>query len=258
MTRFNITKKNKSIRLNQKKLYSHFYNKIIEMDTRIKVTARRIHKELVEDFDIKGKIGSINLTLGGISVKYDGKDAVGHLLQEWIGEWMKSKNYYFRTKMNTQEFPDFLLSESDAENFLEIKTFHANASPAFDIANFDSYCNSLLNVPERIEADYLILSYTMENSKFKISDIWLKKVWEISSPSGPNPIKLQIKRGQIYNLRPCTWYSNRLSYQPFSSKIDFLKALSTTLPNYDQCKAYRDDWFENVVSRYKANTGIKL
>ena len=228
------------------------------MDNRIKVTGRRIHKELVEDFDIKNKVGSINLTLGNISVKYDGKDAVGHLLQEWIAEWMRSKNYYFRTKMNTQEFPDFLLSESDTRDFLEVKTFHANESPAFDIANFDSYCTSLLNVPERIEAGYLILSYTMENSELKINNIWLKKVWEISSPSRPNPIKIQTKRGQIYNLRPCTWYSNRLSYQPFSNKVDFLKALSATLPNYEQCRKYRDNWLENVIKKYEETTGIKL
>jgi hypothetical protein len=229
-----------------------------KMDNRVKVTGNRIHKELVEDFDIKNKIGSINFTLGDISVKYDGKDAVGHLLQEWIAEWMKSKNYYFRTKTNTQAFPDFLLSESETKDFLEVKTFHANASPAFDIANFDSYCTSLLSVPERIEADYLILSYTMESSELKINNIWLKKVWEISSPSGPNPIKVQTKRGQIYNLRPCTWYSNRLSYQPFNDKIDFLIALSDTLPNYHQCIAYRNDWFEKVYAKYEENTGEEL
>ena len=228
------------------------------MDNRIKVTASAIYNELVNNFDIKSQVGSINLILGDISVKYDGRDAVGQLLQEWIGEWMKSKNYYFRTKVNTQEFPDFLLSESDTSNFLEIKTFHANASPAFDIANFDSYCTSLLNLPERLEADYLILSYTMENAELKIKNVWLKKIWEISSPSGSNPIKLQVKRGQIYNLRPCTWYSKRLSYQPFESKMEFLKALSDTLPNYEQCRRYRENWLEKVLNKYEENTGIKL
>lgn len=248
----------KEVLINIKNIIFTFLYNIKKMDNRIKVTGQKIYDELVGTFDIKSKIGSINLILGDITVKYDGRDAVGHLLQEWIGEWMKSKNYYYRTKANTQEFPDFLLSESDTENFLEVKTFHANASPAFDIANFDSYCTSLLNVPERIESDYLILSYTMKNSELRISNIWLKKIWQISSPSEPNPIKIQTKRGQIYNLRPCTWYSNRLSYQPFNSKIDFLKALSNTLPHYEQCRAYRNNWLENVVSKYEANRGIKL
>lgn len=228
------------------------------MNKKIKVTALNIYNELVENFKIKNKIGRIEIRLGDITAKYNGKDAIGDLLQEWIGEWMKSKNYYFRTKVNTQEFPDFLLSESDTSNFLEIKTFHANASPAFDIANFDSYCTSLLNLPERIDTDYLILSYTMENTALKIDNVWLKKVWEMASPSRPNPIKLQTKRGQIYNLRPCTWYSKRLKHHPFSDKMSFLKALAQTHTNYEQCKGYRDNWIKNVLKKYEQNTGTKL
>ena len=104
---------------------------------KIIITALELYTELVESFKIKEKIGSVEIKLGNITAKYNGKDAIGDLLQEWLGEWMKSKNYYFRTKENTQEFPDFLLSESDTKDFLELKTFNANASPAFDIANLD-------------------------------------------------------------------------------------------------------------------------
>lgn len=144
-----------------------------------KITALELYTELVDNFKIKYKIGSVEIKLGNITAKYNGKDAIGDLLQEWLGEWMKSKKYYFRTKENTQEFPDFLLSESDTKDFLELKTFNANASPAFDIANFDSYCTSLLSIPERIEADYLIFSYKMENAGLSIDNVWLKKVWEM-------------------------------------------------------------------------------
>ena len=58
----------------------------------------------------------------------------------------------------------------------------------------------------------------MGNPEFSIDNVWLKKAWEISSPSGKDPIKLQVKRNQIYNIRPCTWYSNRLKFQPFTNK----------------------------------------
>ncbi|MGB1243505.1 MAG: NgoBV family restriction endonuclease [Chitinophagales bacterium] len=165
---------------------------------RIRVSATDIYNELVNNFDITNKIGSVEIKLGNVTARYNGKDAIGDLLQEWIGKWFDSKTYYYRTKTNTQEFPDFLLSDSDTEDFLEVKTFNADASPAFDIANFDSYCESLLTRPERIEADYLILSYKMIDGELRIDNVWLKKVWEISSPSGPNPIKIQTKRGQIY------------------------------------------------------------
>lgn len=225
---------------------------------KIKITASELYTELVENFKIKEQIGSVEIKLGNISAKYNGRDAIGDLLQEWLGEWMKSKNYYFRTKENTQEFPDFLLSESDTKDFLELKTFNADASPAFDIANFDSYCTSLLTIPERIDADYLILSYKMENSELSIDNIWLKKVWEMSSPSGKDPIKLQVKRNQIYNLRPCTWYSNRLKYNPFTNKKDFLKAISETHKHYPQCDQYKENWLEKVSEKYFEHTRIKL
>jgi len=228
------------------------------MTKKIKVTSLDIYNELVNNFKIKNQIGSVEIKLGNITAKYNGKDAIGDLLQEWLGEWLKSKNYFFRTKQNTQEFPDFLLTDNDFDGLLEVKTFNAEASPAFDIANFDSYCTSLLELPERIEADYLILSYKMINSKLTIDNVWLKKVWEISSPSGPNPIKIQTKRGQIYNIRPCKWYSSKLTHEPFSTKQDFLNALSNTHKSYPQCDRYKKDWLKNVKAKYLKNTGVKL
>ncbi|MFM9161080.1 MAG: NgoBV family restriction endonuclease [Dolichospermum sp.] len=48
-----------------------------------------------------------------ISVKINEKSAIGDLFQEWLTEWMKRKGIRFRTKTNTQEFPDFLLDISD-------------------------------------------------------------------------------------------------------------------------------------------------
>ena len=60
-----------------------------------KITASELYKELVENFKIKDKIGSVEIKLGNITAKYNGKDAIGDLLQEWLGEWMKSKKILF-------------------------------------------------------------------------------------------------------------------------------------------------------------------
>lgn len=228
------------------------------MIEKIKVTPTDIYNELIDNFKIKDRIGSVEIKLGDISAKYNGKDAIGDLLQEWVGVWLESKNFYFRTRSNTQEFPDFLLTESDTRNFLELKTFNSDASPAFDIANFDSYCTSLLTIPERIDADYLIFSYKMQNTELSIKNVWLKKVWEISSPSGPNPIKLQVKRDVIYNLRPCTWYSNSPRYQPFKNKTTFLNAISETHKSYHQCNSYKNNWLITVKAKYLEHTKIEL
>ncbi len=224
----------------------------------IKITAQELYSILLHKFKIKEQIGSVEIRLGGVLAKYNGKDAIGDLLQEWLAEWLMQNNYYFRVPENTQEFPDFLLSERGNVGFLELKTFNAEASPAFDIANFDSYCTSLLITPERIDADYLIFSYKMVDSVLSIDNIWLKKVWELTSPSGQDPIKLQTKRKQIYNIRPCTWYSQRLRYQPFIDRNDFLIAIAATQELYPQCDKYKKNWLETVKRLYKKNTGTKL
>lgn len=229
------------------------------MATPTKITASELYNELVENFKIKEKIGSIEIKLGNITAKYNGKDAIGDLLQEWLGEWMKSKNYYFRTKENTQEFPDFLLDTTDDKGLLEIKTFNAKATPAFDIANYNSYCKSLLKNPERLDADYLILSYKMENAELSVDNVWLKKVWEIAGTSGANPINLQTKYKQPYNLRPVKWYSERAKNKPFTSKVEFLNAISKTHLKYPvHSESYSDNWLELVEAKYFENTGVKL
>lgn len=231
------------------------------MNKKTKVSSSDLYEELVNNFKIKNKIGSIQIKLGNITAKYHGKDAIGDLLQEWIGEWMKKKNYYFRTKANTQEFPDFLLSESDTKDFLEVKTFNAERSPAFDIADFDAYCKSLLIHPERLDANYLILSYRMINSDLSINEVWLKKVWEIAGTSDKYFINLQVKnKNKIDNIRPVKWYStsSKIKNKPFKSKIEFIEAISKIHDSFPQCNIYKKNWLNEVKDKYEQNTGTKL
>jgi NgoBV restriction endonuclease len=224
-----------------------------------KMTANEIYDLLLNEFKIKQQLGSVEIILGGISAKYNGKDAVGDLLQEWVGEWLKQNNIYFRTPANTQEFPDFFLNELDSNGFLEIKTFNANATPAFDIANFDSYNKSLLIKPERLDADYLILSYKMIDSVLSIENLWLMKVWEIAGTSGTNPVNMQTKNSQPYNLRPIKWYAKKAKNKPFKDKLSFLEAIAATLEKYSHStQSYRENWLERVLEKYFQNTGIRL
>ncbi|NDP21773.1 MAG: NgoBV family restriction endonuclease [Paludibacter sp.] len=246
------------------KLFVHLQKKLNiipkkRMPKRTKVTANEIYELLLNDFKIKEQIGSVEIILGGISAKYSGKDAIGDLLQQWLGEWLKQKNFYSRTRINTQEFPDFLLTEDDKSGFLEVKTFNANATPAFDIANFDSYNKSLLKKPERLDADYLIFGYKMIDSVLSIDNLWLKKVWEIAGTSGANPVNMQTKNSQPYNLRPIKWYAKRAKNKPFEDKISFLNAISETLDKYSHStSSYSENWLQNIKDKYFENTGIKL
>ena len=234
--------------------------KIKLTQSKTKVTSFDIYNDLVNNFKIKEQVGSIEINLGNVSAKYKGRDAIGDLLQEWIGRWLDEQKYYYRQKKNTQEFPDFLLNETDNNGLLEVKTFNASASAAFDIANFNSYCKSLLVMPERLDADYLILSYKMELTELSIENVWLKKVWEIAGTSKANPVNLQTKYGQPYNLRPVNWHTTKpVKNLPFPDKLAFLKAISETIAKYPaHTDSYSNNWLKNVKTMYLKNTGIKL
>lgn len=177
--------------------------------------------------ELPNLVGGIQFGLGGISFNIQSKDGIGGMIQEWVGVWAKHRGYNIVEQSESQEFPDFFIGQE--KGLLEIKTYNAAASPSFDIANFQSYCESLTQNPERLDADYLIFAYRLNNGALCIENVFLKKIWEISSASERWPIKTQTKRDVIYNLRPCAFHSARItSYPPFKNKEEFVDALYKT------------------------------
>lgn len=143
------------------------------------ISGNDLYKKLLTS-NIIGQIGSITFELGNISVKINTTDTVGITLQAWLKEYFKVNDIYYREPSNTQEFPDFYLSEDNEKNILEVKAFHYSKTPAFDIANFESYCDSIKEKPYRLDADYLIFGYEMnENGDISIQKLWFRKIWEI-------------------------------------------------------------------------------
>lgn len=197
------------------------------------------HQESARIYDELNRIkstltGGTQFQIAGLIINVEGKDGVGGLIEEWFGKWAyQNKFKVFNPKIthSSQEFPDYFVGR-DGEGMLEIKAFDRNASANFDIANFESYCSSLSTNPERLESDYLIFGYTLEASKLTITDIWLKKIWEITTSSVRWPLKTQTKRDVIYNIRPSTWYSTRIAKTSFDSKEEFVTALFETQKKY--------------------------
>ncbi|HFA50502.1 MAG TPA: NgoBV family restriction endonuclease [Bacteroidetes bacterium] len=223
------------------------------------ITAQQLFEKLTKGYKLVGQTGAITFTLKDLSIDVDTKDSVGNLIQAWLKEWMISENIDCEPNPNSQTFPDFYLNANDKKKgLLEIKTFDRQRGPGFDLANFDSYCNSLLTDAYRIDSDYLIISYKMNKSVITIDNIWLKKIWEISGPSGPYPIKVQAKKDVIYNLRPVTWYSQKSIFKPFNDKIDFLKAIDNTRYQYPQTRFSNAQWLKNVIKNYQHHTGTLL
>lgn len=213
-------------------------------------TSNQLYNFLIEN-EIIDAHGIINFKLKGTSINIGTTDSVGITLQSWLGKFMYENNIYFREAKNTQVFPDYKLSPKDDKHLLEVKAFNYNSSPNFDIANFNSYCDSLIEKPYNLDADYLIFGYTMNNSKVTIKNIWLKKIWQISGKSQKWPLRVQVKRGMIYNIRPVKWYSTHAnSTDPFNNKREFIDAIYQTLLKYSQTKDTYKHWKENFIKNY--------
>ena len=225
----------------------------------MRLTSQEFYEKLTTDYKIIGELGVINFTLKDLTISVETKDTVGNLLQEWIKAWLRKMDIEFVENSNTQKFPDFYLNNDNRKiELLEVKSFNWNRGPGFDLANFDSYCTSLLTDAYRLDSDYLIIAYQMKGSSISIKDVWLKKIWELSCASGTYPIKVQEKKSVIYNLRPSTWYSERSTFKPFANKEDFLSALNETRYQYPQTRHTNGHWLQNVLKNYMEHTGIKL
>lgn len=187
--------------------------------------------------------GAIKMELLGKSIILNDKSIVGNALQGWLASWMTDNGIEHSFPTNAQEPPDFFLGTG--KSILEVKSFDTDASANFDIANFEAYKHLIATKPEHLEADYLILGYSLRNGVLKIEKIWLKKIWEITSASAVFAIKTQTKRGQIYNIRPASWDSKKPKFPVFGSKALFLKALfDTTLVAKGRAEATR--WYAEL------------
>lgn len=200
-----------------------------------------------------GKSGLLHFIAGGITIPIKSKDPVGTIMQEWLGEWLNTHNIYHASPPNSQKFPDFFLSQETETSLLEVKSFQYSAnSPGFDIANFESYCDSLVDSPWNIDANYLIFGYGVNETTGEtiIEKIWLKKIWEITGKNRSGMLTVQKKRGVIYNIRPKKWYEGALDSN-FSDKFQFLQSIKETLDvypirNWDNSQT----WLNSVTESY--------
>lgn len=223
-------------------------------------TAAQIYQKLI-DADIKKASGKITIEFMEIETLVKEANGIGDLFQEWLGIWLKENNIDVNGNIYTQEPPDFYIIPQDrTKGWLEVKTFVDGRSPAFDIANFEAYCDSLRTKAYRLNADYLIFAYSLLDGELKIKKLWLKKVWEITGGSEEYAVKVQQKRKVINNIRPVNWISTspRVKYKPFNSKENFVLALNKTLKSYARSEINKDRWLVEVIENYFEHTGERL
>lgn len=209
-------------------------------------TAQQIY-ELLKNENWDNEKGKIVIDLLGSEVLINDKSIVGNALQDWLGDYLDKHNIYYRIQSNSQEFPDFFLNDDDESGLLELKTFDYSRTANFDIANFEAYCESIETKQYRLDADYLILAYTLENGILQIKNMWLKKIWEIASSSERFPVKCQVKRDMIYNIRPSAYSSWDSKNHSFNNKEDFVRALYETRKTYSKTAKTAEEWYKKVM-----------
>lgn len=209
----------------------------------------------------------ISISLDGVSLikGLDNKDIIGGVIQSAFYKILRDNNIQIRNNDRTQEFPDFFVGEKD-EGMIELKTYNAEKSANFDVANFDSFCEKLMIDPKsRLNADYIILGYTFDSTdnSFQVTKIFSKKIYEICSKRNQEenkdqlnlPLKCQVKKGMIYNIRP------RSSFD--SKKIDESKSINDPkefISLIAECKEInsktknipfnKKEWIEEILTKY--------
>ncbi len=225
-------------------------------------TAEEIYRELVDQDRIFELEGQIRFYLGDVNIVVKQKDVVGNIIQEWLEEWLKSKDIDYLPSENSQMPPDFFLNpDNTTEGLLEVKAFNYNASPGFDIADFRMFAEEIIDKPYMLYADYLIFAYEMTDDGYVIiKNLWLKKLWQISRRMENYPINLQTKDGVIHKIRPAVWYSNEnTDFKVFDSLEDFISAFDETVfrePRFRDTIA--STWLVRFNRRYRALYGYEL
>jgi len=205
--------------------------------------------------------GKIIFNFLNINSEIKSLSVIGDIIQNWLNDYLFHHNISFQPPPHSQVFPDFYLQDNDIKYLLEIKCYNSNAAPNFDIANFESYVQSVLENPTRLDSYYLIFGYKLnsETNELSIKNVWLKRVWEICRSSERYSINTNVKKGSIHNIRPATWFAKKAKFQTFQNLEEFLMALWDTIRKYPQTDHLRKaDWINKVKVGYLKAGGINL
>ncbi|MFI3269132.1 MAG: NgoBV family restriction endonuclease [Rikenellaceae bacterium] len=220
----------------------------------MRLSAQQVFDKLVTEYDILNLKGQIRFHIGDVSIIVKQKDVVGNLIQEWLMGWFDKNNIEFSLNDNSQMPPDYYLNSDDkTTDLLEVKAFNFDATPAFDIADFNAYQAEIIDKPYMLHAKYLIFGYIMTgDGDVIIKQIWLKNVWEICRRMENWSLNLQVKSGVVHKIRPCTWYSTkRTTYRPFESLEHYISAIEESVFQNPKTHSLFGMWRKNFLKSYK-------
>ena len=231
---------------------------------------QKIENHLKSDQIFPTKI-DLTCSIKGLTFSINNRDIMGGVIQEWFYQYLDTKGIKWNSPETSQSYPDVILSDG---HYLEIKSFHYEGSLAFDIANFKSLIDNLTTNAKRLDSDYIIYAYSVENSgeteKYFLQKYWIKKIWEmtripiITKKKTQSPfISAQVKQGTMTNLRPYRFDKN--PQEAIKGKKVFLQQLKKTIDHFSvqlikpKTKFKNsNEWFDLVTKCYERQTGRVL
>ena len=228
----------------------------------MKLTADQVYQKLLEDFKIYEVQGQIKFYLGDVDIIVKARDVVGNIMQEWLEGWLKKNDIEYSPNENTQMPPDVFLSPDDkTKDLLEVKAFNYEATPGFDIADFNAFQTELIREPYMVHTKYIIFGYVMQDDGFVvIKKMWLKNVWEICRPMENWPLNLQVKKNVVHKIRPGKWYADgeRSKFKQFASLEHFISAIDETVFRNPDTRKFSGEWLSKFTKSYQKHYGVKL
>lgn len=217
------------------------------------LTAEQIYDRLINEDKIKSLNGYIKFNLGKYSMVVKNNDSVGSIIEEWVREWLRQNNIYYRPNPLESKPDVFLFPDSESEGLLEIKSYYSKNGPGYDIADFTGFAKELIHKPYLLNVDVLIFAYSMdiETGEIRVVDAWLRKVWELSRPHYQWPINVQYKNKTITKIRPANLGASRTKYKCFECLEDYLSAFEETLFAYQPTHAMASEWKFRFQRSYK-------
>ena len=186
--------------------------------------------------------GHIQFLIKGRRFEITSSDVIGGVVQDWIGQFLSSRNELKLVKnTETQDFPDYFLDSRKSCAF-EVKCYNLKGSPGFDLANFDRYLDAVSKYPARfVGADYLVIGYRQSPQGVTLEKFMLRKIWQMTGPMKKYPLGLQVKRGVAVNIRPKNFTSERMIKRGlFTSSDEFLAALDKAAKMFSRGRYAKD------------------
>ncbi|AQP54633.1 restriction endonuclease [Vagococcus penaei] len=207
--------------------------------------------------DIKGQIGTITITIGGTPKISSTNDIIGNCVQEWIPQWLEDNGLDLTVNKQTQVFPDFIAKIDGKEYNMEVKCFNLNNGPGFDLANFGGFYDSIYKDPTKLNAKYLVFAYRPTTHGFRIEEVYMKNLWELTKRTPKYPVSLQVKREQPYAIRPSNFHTR--PNEMFSTRREFLEAIKEVREMFPFDGSVDPDmWFSEIERNFQKLTGEEL